>query len=233
MIYEGEQLICKLCGETFRKPYNNSTINPKICPRCQALKDFESKKRREMNKQLLSQSNLMGYNKRSGFKPGKYTPNKKKVKNKLKSPKDRFYKSAAWRWFSRCILLENTIDEKGITVRCCTCGKLMLVNSRNCHVGHYIKVFDGNSTNYSTALLEINVAPQCDKCNHYRGGCMDEMAAYIENKHGKGTVERLMELKRQAMKLDATLLEDISNKYKAMFKKILEEKEIQTPWKKK
>jgi hypothetical protein len=232
MIHEGEQLICKLCGETFRKPHNNSTINPKLCHRCQSLKDFESKKRRKENKKLLSQSNLMGYNKRSGFKPGKYTPNKKKVKNKLKTPKERFYKSTAWRWFSRCILLKNTIDKKGTTTRCCTCGKLMLVNSRNCHVGHYIKVFDGNNTNYSTAFLELNVGPQCDQCNHYRGGSMDEMAVYIKNKHGKDTMEKLMEIKRQPMKLDAALLEDISSKYKAKFKDILEEKGIQNPWKK-
>lgn len=232
MIYEGEQLICKLCGETFRKPYNNSTINPKICPRCQALKDFESNKRREMNKQLLSQSNLMGYNKRSGFKPGKYTPNKKKVKNKLKTPKERFYKSSAWKWFSRCILIENTIDKKGTTVRCCTCGKLMLVNSRSCHVGHYIKVFDGNSTNYSTAFLEINVAPQCDQCNHYRGGCMDEMAAYIENKHGKGTVEGLMDIKRKPLRLDEACLEHILGRYREKFYELLNQKGIQNPWKK-
>jgi hypothetical protein len=230
MIQVGEKTICKECGNEFRQPPVNSTIKRKICPRCQKLKDFE--KKREYNQKLLAQSNLFNPGKRSGFKPGKYTPKKKSGLNGKKTPKDRFYKSAAWKWFSRYILIISTIDVTETTTQCCTCGKWMAVNSRNCHVGHYVKVFDANSTNYATALVEVNTGPQCDHCNHYRGGVMDEMASYIEKKHGKGTVKQLMELKKLPLKLDDAYLAEIADTYRKKFYKELEQRGIENPWKK-
>jgi hypothetical protein len=230
-IQEGELLKCNNCESEFRWIPRNSTIKPKICPRCQKLKDFENK--RKYNQKMLSRSTLVRYNKRTDQKPGKYTPKNKSGLKRKKTAKDRFYKSAAWKWFSRYILISSSIDVTGTTVQCCTCGKWMNVTSRDCHVGHYVKVFDGNSTNYSTAFVEANTAPQCSQCNRYNGGRQDEMAVFIDKKHGEGTVTWLMELKRLPLKLDGAYLEEIKETYKEKFKNCLEQRGINDPWKKK
>lgn len=51
------ETICKDCGNSFR--YNpRSTIKPVRCPKCQNLKDFQTKK--ENNKKILSQASFYG-----------------------------------------------------------------------------------------------------------------------------------------------------------------------------
>jgi endogenous inhibitor of DNA gyrase (YacG/DUF329 family) len=231
-IKEGIEIQCKECGEKFRwhpNPYN--TIKPKICPRCKRLKDFQKKME---NQNLLSQSNLYRKNGRSQFKPGQYTPKNKKAGNKLKTPpKKKFYSSRAWRFFSRYVLITNTINNDGMTVQCCTCGKLMNINSSECHLGHYVKVFDGNSTNYATAFVIPNTGPQCVKCNRYHGGRQDIMAQWIEKKYGEGTVNQIMDMKRLCFKLDAYTLSETADLYEKKFKKFLEDNNLQNPWKKK
>jgi hypothetical protein len=109
----------------------------------------------------------------------------------------------------------------------------MAVNSRQAQAGHYVKVNDANSTNYSTAFIEANVNPQCEACNRHRGGVMDEMASYIEKKHGEGTVKQLMELKKLPLKLDDAYLAEIADTYRKKFYKELEQRGIENPWKKK
>ena len=183
---------------------------------------------------MLSRSNLYNSDKRNGFKSGKYTPKKKSGLNGKKTGnKNKFYKSTAWKYFSRYILISSTIDVTGTTTQCCTCGKWMAVNSRQAQAGHYVKVNDANSTNYSTAFVEANVNPQCEACNRHRGGVMDEMASYIEAKHGEGTVKRLMELKKLPLKLDDAFLSEIADTYRKKFYEVLEQKGIENPWKKK
>ena len=219
-IEEGIILHCEKCGKPFRWVPHNSTIKPKLCRFC-------------YNKFMLERSNLAARKWKSKQKSYKYTIKDKNGRKAIKSPKERFYRSTAWKWFSRYILITNTIDVTGTTVRCSTCGKWMAVNSKNCHVGHYIKVFDGNSTNYSTAFVEANTAPQCLRCNKYMGGRQDEMAVWIKEKYGLKTLQELWELKKLPLKLDAAYLKEIADTYKKKYQNYIREYNIDDPWKKK
>jgi hypothetical protein len=129
------------CQTEFRWIPRNSTIKPKFCPRCTALKKFEQD-RITYNKKMLERSNLASYRSKFQQKRDKYPIKKKNGAKAIKTPKDGFYKSTAWKWFSRYILITNTIDKDSITVRCCTCGKLMRIDSRECHLGHYDELHD-------------------------------------------------------------------------------------------
>jgi hypothetical protein len=215
-IEEGIVLRCEKCGRPFRW-IPNSTIKPKLCRLC-------------YNKSLLERSNLAASKWKSQQKMGKYTVKNKNSRKALKSPQKRFYKSTAWKWFSRYILITNTIDKDSMAVRCCTCGKLMKITSRECHVGHYIKVFDGNSTNYSVAFVEVNTAPQCLKCNKHMGGRQDEMAQWIKKKYGIKTLQELWEIKKLPLKLDAAYMKEIADTYKKKFKDYIREHNIRDPW---
>ncbi|MCF8299354.1 MAG: recombination protein NinG [Saprospiraceae bacterium] len=219
-IETGQLLRCEKCGRSSRWIPYNSTIKPKLCRLC-------------YNKSLLERSNLAARKWKSKQKPGKYTIRNKNGRKVLKSPHKRFYRSTAWKWFSRYILITNNVDRDSVTIRCSTCGKLMLINSKECHVGHYIRVFDGNSTNYSTAFVEANTAPQCLRCNKYMGGRQDEMAKWITEKYDLKTLQELWELKKLPLKLDAAYLKEVADRYKEKYHNYLREHNIEDPWKKK
>jgi len=56
-----------------------------------------------------------------------------------------FYKSSAWRWFSKLVLLEHS--NNGVCT-CATCGVMKSANDKLMHLGHMIKVFEsGGKTN--------------------------------------------------------------------------------------
>lgn len=231
ILKEGKLLKCQQCGTDFRWIPRNSTIKPKFCPRCTALKKFQQDKIR-YNKKMLERSNLASHKSRYQQKRDRYLIKKKNGRKAIKTPHERFYKSTAWRWFSRYVLITNTIDKEGITVQCCTCGKWMAVNSRECHLGHYIKVFDGNSTNYAIAFVIPDTGPQCVQCNHYRGGRQDEMAQYLKKKYGPGIIDELHELKRLPLKLDDAYLAEVADTYRKKFYDYLQEHNLKNPWKK-
>lgn len=220
ILKEGKLITCE-CGYQFRwKPSHNNPIPPKKCRIC-------------YNTEMLMKSNLATKKWKSKHKPDKSLikgKNGREIKNT--ASKDKFYKTSAWRWFSRYILLTNTIDKDSITARCCTCGKLMRIDSRECHLGHYIKVKDANSTNYSTAFVETNVAPQCLRCNKYMGGRQDEMAQYLKKKYGPNIIDELHVLKKLPLKLDDSYLAEIAESYKKKFYSYLKEYNLQNPWKK-
>ncbi len=91
----GELIKCQECSEDFRWVPRNSTIKPKICPRCQKLKDFQ--KRKEYNQKMIARSDLVCYNKRTDQKPGKYTPKNKSCLNRRKTAKQKAMDNAD-RW---------------------------------------------------------------------------------------------------------------------------------------
>jgi hypothetical protein len=214
---EWETTRCKVCGNPFR--HNPRYPKPSMCKMCH-------------NKYWLEKSNLAARKWRSKQKMDKYTIRQKNNRKTLKSPHKRFYSSPAWKWFSRYNLIINTIDTTGATVQCCTCGKWMKVNSRECHLGHYIKVFDGNNTNYAIAFVEADTGPQCLKCNKYMGGRQDEMAQWIKKKYGIKTLQELWEIKKLPLKLDDVYLKEIADKYRGKYYNYLREYNIQDPWKK-
>ncbi|WP_159523745.1 recombination protein NinG [Sunxiuqinia indica] len=147
-----------------------------------------------------------------------------------KAPKFNLYQTTAWKWFSRYVLLYYA-DKNAVAI-CATSGRRMSINSKQCHAGHYIKVNDMNSTNYSTAFDFRNVAPQYYRDNHYGGGRMDRMREHLVGKHGEDAIKELEAKRHQAFHLDKATLDQIAAEYKAKFKQLLIDREMQNPWEK-
>lgn len=212
---------CQICNKEFEY-FQRSTITPKFCPKC------ESRKRIEKNKKILRQAafyNTAGTNK---AKAERYATNAPK---RRKTPKNRFYSSAAWKWFSRYILVSTAIPDDYKVTKCSTCGKYMNVNSRTCHLGHYYKVFDANNSNFSLAFSETNVAAQCVQCNYYRGGREAEMLDFLTKKHGEKVIQEMNIKRKQATRVTDADLKDIAKIYRLKYKEFLQEKGIADLWK--
>lgn len=137
-----------------------------------------------------------------------------------------FYKTKTWKIFSKYILLK--FSENNIA-KCITCGKFMKINDKECCTGHLIKVFDGNSTNFSTAFEENNVRPQCNSDNRYHGGKPDLMYRNLVLEIGQEKIDQLYIKKHNSMKLDKFLLEIIYKEYKSKFDELVKIKG--NPWK--
>ena len=122
---------------------------------------------------------------------------------------------------------------ENLEVRCSTnppvCYKI--TDKRIC-VGHYVKVFDANRSNYSTAFDFRNVAPQSVEQNIYHGGNEESMAKWIEKTHGEGTCDELNKNKHLPHKLDKFELNLVSKHYLKLFKELLKQRGIENPWKK-
>lgn len=154
-----------------------------------------------------------------------------KVRQEVKkgSPVYRFYHTSAWVNFSHYVLLYYA--DENLMAQCSTDPSFYCeIFKKDICVGHFIKVFDTNSTNYATAFDFRNVGPQ-SKNENDRGGNMDAMAVWVEKIHGLGTVEELKQLKRSAFKLDKYTLDEISKKYLALFNEELKRRGIKSPWK--
>lgn len=226
---------CKDCGEDFRYYPGNSTIKPIRCMKCENTRAYnkqkeQSRKRIEDNKRLLSQANFNNRNYKSKHQANKYTVKKKNGKKRLKTPRERFYESTAWKWFSRYILLYYSVD--GTVVQCSTCSTFKTVNDREMHTGHWIKVFDSNSTNYATAYEFTNLGPQCSKCNRHMGGRERLMAEWLKEQHGQEELDRLQLLSKQIKRLDDYTLDQIAKEYREKFNQLLKERGWKNPWKK-
>lgn len=173
-------------------------------------------------------------NKMTAYEFRKKYGNKKivAVNNKPKPPyKKKIYNTTAWKWFSRYIKLLYS-DKQGM-VRCQTSGRLMSVSSRNLHCGHCIKVYDGNSTNMNVALDERNCMPQSYQDNRYFGGRPEVMVRLIDQKHGKGTYEELLNLSKTPKFYTNSELKEIAYKYRIKTYELLNEKGIEKWWIKK
>jgi len=149
-------------------------------------------------------------------------------KTKSKTNQFDFYKTTAWKWFRRYVLLYYA-NKDGI-VKCATSGRYMALGSKNCHCGHYIKVRDGNSTNYATALDFRNVGPQHIQDNTKMGGRQDLMREWLVNQHGEESIKNLESKRRIPFKLNPSTLEEYSVKYKQLFKSLLLDRNMKNPW---
>jgi hypothetical protein len=137
-----------------------------------------------------------------------------------------FYKTKAWRIFTKYQLLKWSNNG---TVFCTTCGKPMFVNDKQSCTGHLIKVFDGNSTNFSVAFDEFNSAPQCSHCNRYLSGRPDVMLRKLTEKYGSQEIEKLYIKKNNSLKLDKWILDLLYIEYKKKFDELVKIKG--NPWK--
>lgn len=101
--------------------------------------------------------------------------------------------------------------DQGGTVRCCTCPKLMFWKEADC--GHWIK-----RQHRSTRWDERNVGPQCQRCNHFMGGCQDEFAQHIIAEHGLAAFNDLLALKHKVFKPNRDWYETKISEYTAELK---------------
>jgi hypothetical protein len=143
-----------------------------------------------------------------------------RLKAYFKMNKKQFYSSTAWKHFSKYVLTYYA-NKEGY-VKCATCTSIKHVSDKELHLGHLIKVFDGNSSNFSVAFDERNVLPQCSKCNTFQGGRELEMLEAIKKKFGNDVYDQLKFKKRQFYKLDKVELKEISDHYREKLKKIKE-----------
>lgn len=147
----------------------------------------------------------------SAMKISKATKKKAKI-DLFKLNKTTFYQSAAWTNFRKYVLLFYANDD--LEVRCSTNPRLVYtLPDRRIHVGHWIKVFDANSTNFSTALNFFNVAPQSHQENRYNSGNMAAMEAFLRKTHGDEAIDELLQIKNQPLRLDKYELDRISKIY--------------------
>lgn len=116
-------------------------------------------------------------------------------------------------------------------VKCFTCGKFMSITDKKCHVGHLIKAFDTNSTNFSVALEFENIGINCYQCNVYSGGRQDIMKEKLTLIHGKDKIEKLYIKKHNYMNLDKFVMGYYSGLYKKLLGSMIERKG--DPWAKK
>ena len=224
------------CDNEFRVPEFgfNSTIknnpNKQECNYCKGLKKLEASKQRKIeNKKLLAQSTLYSNKERTPFKKGKYTSKNKGCKKGVKTAHDWFYSSTAWKWFSRYVLTYYSFN--GEVAKCCTCGQIHKINSKSLHCGHWLKVFDANSTNFAIAFEFTDCGPQCLSCNSFQGGKQSDMYYWFRAEHGQEELDRLYRLSKKPFKLDALTMEEIANEYKEKFYNLLEERNYKNQWK--
>ncbi len=148
--------------------------------------------------------------------------------------KEKFYKSSAWKWFSRYIKLKYAREYNGqLYCQCATSGKWFdlydSVDRKKLHLGHYIKVYNGNSTNFSTAFDERNVAPQRDYDNRKLGGNQIKMREFLVAKFGEKNIYELEALSKQPKKIDGLDLKILSKVYREKYNKLSIKKG--NPWK--
>lgn len=202
--------ICKNkgCGNPKKKRPGNTTLYFPYCEDCLVL-DVLNKVRIE---KVKSKEEL----------------EKAREESKKRFTKDGFYQLTAWKNFSHYVLLFYANED--LEVVCSTNPNLRYpVKDSNICVGHYLKVYDANSTNFSTAFEFRNVAPQ-SRSENENGGNMEKMAKWIEEKHGAGTVEELKQIRRKPFKLDKYTLDQISKHYLKLFNEELTRRNIKNPW---
>jgi len=134
------------------------------------------------------------------------------------------YKSPAWKYFSRYVLLYYS---DGLIAQCFTCGKVLQINTSDCHCGHLIKVTDSQATAFDFS----NCGVQCMRCNRYMGGRQDIMYHKLVEIHGKEAIEKLYIRKWNICKLDKFTMEILAKEWKQKFEELVFKKG--NPWKNK
>ena len=105
--------------------------------------------------------------------------------------------------------VRRSASDKGGTVECVTCGKLMHWTGNGAQAGHFVK------RQHMALRYDVrNVHVQCIRCNKWRGGEEGEYGHYIINLYGVEAHQELMRLKRTIKKFTRAELESVINDYK-------------------
>lgn len=147
-------------------------------------------------------------------------------KNGKKTAVERFYKSSAWRWCSKYVLLYYADDN--LMVKCSTSPNLIYkVTDKEIHCGHYLK----SDQHKSVAFEFKNLFPQSYSDNCHFSGKPEIAKQWIEKTHGEGTIDWLERKKNEEYKLDAYELDKLADHYRKLFKELLISRGISNPWK--
>lgn len=126
-----------------------------------------------------------------------------------------FYKSTAWKWFRKYHMLKHANDD--YTIQCRTSNRFYQLPDKRVQLGHYIKVYDGNSTNFATAFDDRNVLPQSYQDNVYFSGKPDIMRKELIKDWGLEEIELLEIKSKNYCKLDKYTLKLISDEYREKY----------------
>jgi len=120
-------------------------------------------------------------------------------------------------WFSKYVRLSNA-DDNGM-VNCFTCGVCQKWNDR-IDAGHF-----QTRSKYSTRWDEMNVKPQCKRCNMTNGGQQYLFGQRLDEEYGKGTADQILFKSNQLAKFSTAELQEMIKDYKAKVKALLSELE--------
>lgn len=201
---------CKCGNLIYQNP--RSSIKKKLCPKCE-LARITSKYREGSNNSQKTTKTISLAN---------------SVSKKSKKLSIDFYRTTAWSWCRKYVLL--FYSNKDGVVKCATSGKLMSIGTADCHCGHYIKVRDGNSTNYATAFEFTNLAPQSRQDNTFMGGRQDKMREFLVKQHGEEAIKELEAKRHIPYRLDQYELKKWSDYYRSKYNDLLKERGMKSPW---
>jgi hypothetical protein len=104
--------------------------------------------------------------------------------------------STAWRWCSKYILLRDAIkyaEKHGMnvpdTVECCSCGRIMPLNSRDSQAGHFISRGMGGAS--GVYWDERNIHAQCSQCNRFEQGNQSGYREFMIEEYGEHIEDEL------------------------------------------
>ena len=103
-------------------------------------------------------------------------------------------------------LYVRTKHSKNGVCTCCTCGRKFEI--KKIQAGHF-----QSRKHYSTRWDELNVHPQCPKCNVFSQGEQYEYAKFLDRTYGEGTAESLVEKARDLVKFSQYELEEMVQHY--------------------
>jgi hypothetical protein len=103
-------------------------------------------------------------------------------------------------------LYVRTKHSKNGVCTCCTCGRKFEI--KKIQAGHF-----QSRKHYSTRWDELNVHPQCPKCNVFSQGEQYEYAKFLDRTYGDGTAESLVEKARDLVKFSQYELEEMIEHY--------------------
>ena len=134
------------------------------------------------------------------FKPSIKMPRSKKPVplSKLKKELDRVFS---------IFIRQRDSDDNGFG-HCVTCG--LWKHWKQMDAGHYVPRQD-----LATRWEQKNVHIQCKRCNGFRGGEPEKMAAYIDSYYGPGISEWMKSLSKQKFRPSKDWLQGAINNYKA------------------
>ncbi len=112
-------------------------------------------------------------------------------------------------WFSRFVRKSASMTNGG--VRCFTCG-MVGDWKHEMQAGHF-----QSRAKYSIRWSELNVKPQCVRCNISNGGQQYTFGIRLDQTHGEGTAQRLVQEGMVLKKWTTQEIVDIADSYREKF----------------